>query len=206
MLLEWYAEAEIWDSNSELPGVVGAIDGTLIQRDRPEDHEGFYNRKGLPSYNLQGVVKINMEFMDYCLCVGSQNDKQVFRKSTFGSNLSKFIPPTLHLIGDQGYGIYPNLMINYTSYEGRELSRSEKFFNNAMNKSRVKVENAFALLKNRCRALKTALVFKIDEHYAMFIVMCLIIHNITIQQNGYKLTLVIIYNFIYTYLYICIFI
>ncbi|KAG4061680.1 hypothetical protein PC123_g3451 [Phytophthora cactorum] len=38
------------------PGVVGAVDGTLIAIPCPHDFEGWYCRKGFPAVNVQAVV------------------------------------------------------------------------------------------------------------------------------------------------------
>ncbi|ETV74603.1 hypothetical protein H257_10740 [Aphanomyces astaci] len=39
----------------QIPGIVGAVDGTLIDIQHPADYDGFYNRNGDPSLNTQGT-------------------------------------------------------------------------------------------------------------------------------------------------------
>ncbi|KAE9324344.1 hypothetical protein PF001_g3474 [Phytophthora fragariae] len=38
------------------PGVVGAVDGTIIAIPRPHDFEGWYCRKGFPAVDVQAIV------------------------------------------------------------------------------------------------------------------------------------------------------
>ncbi|ETW04035.1 hypothetical protein H310_04421 [Aphanomyces invadans] len=47
-----------------MAGVVGAIDGTLIEILRPHQHEGFFNRHGDLSLNVQVIVDTAIELMD----------------------------------------------------------------------------------------------------------------------------------------------
>ncbi|KAF4134147.1 DDE superfamily endonuclease [Phytophthora infestans] len=42
-----------------IPGVVGAIDGSLLEINRPDDFEGYYCRKMFPALNLQAVLRYN---------------------------------------------------------------------------------------------------------------------------------------------------
>ena len=58
-----------------IPGVVGAIDGTLIDIQRPKGYDGFYNRNGDPSLNIQSVVDANSYFMSIDIRPGSFSDR-----------------------------------------------------------------------------------------------------------------------------------
>ena len=45
-----------WELQTHIPGVVGAVDGTHIQIKRPsKDGEGYFNRNGFYSLNVQGI-------------------------------------------------------------------------------------------------------------------------------------------------------
>lgn len=52
---------------TNMPGVIGAIDGTHIPIPGPSDHRDAYiNRKGFPSIQLQAVCDSNLRFLDIC--------------------------------------------------------------------------------------------------------------------------------------------
>ncbi|KAG4036227.1 hypothetical protein PC123_g28203 [Phytophthora cactorum] len=83
--------AEVMQGFEEMlgfPGVVGAIDGTLITIKRFEDFEGFYCRKGFPAFNLMAVVDNELRFIAFSIRNGVQNDQSVLNRSlASGSNL-----------------------------------------------------------------------------------------------------------------------
>lgn len=67
------------------PGVVGAIDGTLIKIPRPADYEGWYSRKNYPALNVQAVVDSTGYFRSLSIRAGSTNDQSLWN----GSGLRK---------------------------------------------------------------------------------------------------------------------
>jgi len=44
-----------WELQTHIPGIVGAVDGTHIQIRPSKDGEGYFNRKGFYSLNVQGI-------------------------------------------------------------------------------------------------------------------------------------------------------
>ncbi|DAZ96569.1 TPA: hypothetical protein N0F65_011793 [Lagenidium giganteum] len=60
---EWEVIADNFDALSGLPGVVGAIDGTMIEIKHLEQWEGRYCRKGFPAFHMQAVVVDHQRFM-----------------------------------------------------------------------------------------------------------------------------------------------
>ncbi len=46
-----------------IPDVYAAVDESHIHYNRPENFEGWYNRKGVVSFNMQGGVDAKARFM-----------------------------------------------------------------------------------------------------------------------------------------------
>lgn len=63
------------------PGVVGAVDGTLIAIPRPHDFEGWYCRKGFTAVNVQAVVDHLGAFRSISIRSGSNNDQSLWNGS-----------------------------------------------------------------------------------------------------------------------------
>ncbi|KAE9054829.1 hypothetical protein PF002_g33031 [Phytophthora fragariae] len=63
------------------PGVVGAVDGTIIAIPRPHDFEGWYCRKGFPAVNVQAVVDHLGAFRSISIRSGSNNDQSLWNGS-----------------------------------------------------------------------------------------------------------------------------
>ncbi|KAG6969617.1 hypothetical protein JG687_00003124 [Phytophthora cactorum] len=53
------------------PGVVGALDGTLIRIQHLADFEGFYCRKRYPAFNIQAIVAHEQRFVSYSIRNGT---------------------------------------------------------------------------------------------------------------------------------------
>ncbi|KAJ0410751.1 hypothetical protein ATCC90586_001380 [Pythium insidiosum] len=86
------------------PGVVGAIDGCLFEKERPEEYEGFFCRKGYAALNAQAIVDAQGRFMSVDVRPGSWSDQKMWRQSCIGKTIRAKIPPGTHLIGDAGRG------------------------------------------------------------------------------------------------------
>jgi hypothetical protein len=162
-----------------IPGIVGAIDGTLIEIERPADFEGWYCRKGYPAINLQAVCDHSMRILSYSMMSGSHNDKQLWSHSTLGVNAHEWIPPGFHLIGDSGYTLYPFLIVPYPD----DGDTKHILYNYKLSSTRMVIECAFGLLKNRWRILKTALNMKTIRRTTMIIEACILLHNMCIDFN-----------------------
>ena len=83
-MTEWNDVASGFQAIAGFPGVCGAVDGTLIKRERPDDFWGWYCRKGYVAYNVQGVVDASMHFMSVSVRSGGCNDKTLWSKSLPG--------------------------------------------------------------------------------------------------------------------------
>lgn len=60
---QWDCVARRFYKSSGLLNVAGAIDGTLIQIHRIKNHEGFYDRKGRTSLNVQVICDGDMRYV-----------------------------------------------------------------------------------------------------------------------------------------------
>ena len=63
------------------PGVVGAVDGTLVKVMRPHEYEGWYCRKNYPAVNVQAIVDHLGLFRSISIRSGSNNDQSLWNGS-----------------------------------------------------------------------------------------------------------------------------
>jgi hypothetical protein len=112
---------------------------------------------------------------------GSVHDGRVFRTSDIyeiGQNLCE---PNYHIIGDAAYPCKSWVMTPFRN--NGHLTPAEVYYNTHLSKTRVVIENAFALLKGRFRRLKYMLERKHIADYTKTIVACCVLHNICILQH-----------------------
>ncbi|KAI5070938.1 hypothetical protein GOP47_0013189 [Adiantum capillus-veneris] len=159
-----------FEAISGLPHIAGALDGTHIRLQRKPARE-FYptqyiNRHGFPSILLQGIVDSNKLFWSaVCRAAGGVHDSSHFKGCDLYAQLKRreaLDRPLLHikgeivrpyLIADSVYKARMFLVKPYRMKAGRFL-REKRDFDSKISKGRVKVENAFGLLKNRWRILR----------------------------------------------------
>ena len=106
-----------------------------------------YCRKGFPAFNVQVVVDHKLRIRSYYISPGSQNDEGVFNKSWFGKNLHKFIPQGCWFLADAGYNLSAYLLTPYKIDIG--MAEDEIKYNYLNSKTRIAVERAIGLLKNK---------------------------------------------------------
>jgi hypothetical protein len=167
--------ADGFQSIANFPNVIGAIDCTLIEVERPEDFEGWYCRKGFCAFNVQAICDASYKFMSYAIFPGSMTDKSIFNASEFGK-ICRNIPSEFHIVGDAGYTLKNNLITPYDRYD--IMPTDQVRFNYWHSKTRIIIEGAFGILKNRFRILKSGLNMKSMKKNAQIIEGCIILHNI----------------------------
>lgn len=177
---EWEEIAKGFEDVCGFPNVAGAIDGSIIEIQRPGDFEGWYCRKGYPAINLQGVCDFKKRFIAYSLRPGSCSDKLVFLMSDFGRAAHKNIPRGYHWLADAGYRLTPQVITPFDLYE--EMPRDQRTFNYLHSKTRIAIECAFGILKERFRILKVPLGFS-PTRCSEIIVSCMVLHNILLDLN-----------------------
>jgi hypothetical protein len=164
--------------------VIGAIDGSHIPIKAPHLFPvDYFNRKGFYSIVLQAVVDHEKKFLDICVgWPGSTHDSRIlvnsdlYNKFENHANLATTPFKNKYFLGDGGY---PNLSWLIVPYKdiGRGLTQEQTYFNLKHSQSRIKVEQAFGLLKGRWRCLlnKLEVSFEIVSH---IVTTCCILHNI----------------------------
>lgn len=131
---------------------------------------------------------------------GSIHDSCMFRRSSFYKKIvdglsyldfpnpclhiliagSLKIPYEQHVLGDQGYGLKPYLLIPFKN-NGR-LSGAQKQYNQILSSIRVIIERAFGLLKNRFRRLY-GLQTRKPEYIPLLIMTACILHNLCLKRG-----------------------
>ncbi|KFM67610.1 putative nuclease HARBI1, partial [Stegodyphus mimosarum] len=101
------------------PNIIGAIDGTLINIQRPsvDDWFVFISRKRKFALNIQLVCDAKMEILDVVArWPGSTHDSFMWKRSKLGELfVSGQIPRQNFLLGDSGYPLEPWLLTPYSS-------------------------------------------------------------------------------------------
>ena len=174
----------------KIPNVIGAIDGSHIPIKTPHLFSvDYFNRKDFYSIVLQAVVDHKKKFLDICVgWPGSTHDSRILVNSSLynefnSQNNLAAIFFNKYILGDGGY---PNLSWLMTPYKdiGRGLTQKQTYFNVKHSKTRIKVEQAFGLLKGRWRCLlhKLEVSFEIVSH---IITVCCILHNICEEKHDF---------------------
>lgn len=157
-----------------IPGVVGAIDCTHIpiQSPRGRNTEVYRNRKGFFSINVQAICDHECNFTNIVArCPGSTHDSRIFENSNICARFERHEIDGI-LLGDNGYPLRQYL-----------ITRPEIVFNNAHCHSRVKIENAFGILKRMFPCLRIKLSLKLQTVLHV-IVSCAILYNMRRKWNG----------------------
>lgn len=130
---------------------------------------------------MQGICDAKLRFLDVYTGIPSKiHDSRVLKLSFIGSELPNACAPKYHLLGDSAYPLRDYLLTPFRDYGN--LSESEKLYNLKFCQTRVKIENAFGMLKSRFRQLMR-LDFHNVEAMAKFIIACCALHNICIDRN-----------------------
>ncbi|OWZ14109.1 hypothetical protein PHMEG_00012459 [Phytophthora megakarya] len=187
-----HTEAEItcvrtgFERISGFPDVVGAVDGSLIRISRPAEHEGWYCRKNFPAVNMQAVVDHTTRFRSYCIRAGSINDQALWNQSGLRNNT--LIPSGMHLLGDAGYKIFRHILTPFDEADAASSPKKRRY-NYKLSQTRITVERAFGILKNRYRILLGKVQQKTPTSVARVIVSCLVLHNLMVElKDTYPVT------------------
>ncbi|GBC35406.2 protein ANTAGONIST OF LIKE HETEROCHROMATIN PROTEIN 1-like [Rhizophagus irregularis DAOM 181602=DAOM 197198] len=168
----------------EFSNIIGAIDGSHIPIKAPHLFPvDYFNRKGFYSIILQAVVDHEKKFLDICVgWLGSTHDSRIlvnsdlYNKFENQNNLAVTPFHNKYFLGDEKY---PNLSWLIVPYKdiGRGLTQEQTYFNLRHSQTRIKVEQAFGLLKGRWQCLlnKLEVSFEIVSH---IVTTCCILHNI----------------------------
>ena len=174
-----------------IPNVIGAIDGSHIPIKAPHLFPvDYFNRKGFYSIVLQAVVDHKKKFLDICVgWPGSTHDSRVLTNSNLynkfnnQNNLVTTYFNNKYILGDGGYPNLGWLIVPYKDI-GRGLIQKQTYFNLKHSQTRIKIEQAFGLLKGRWRCLlhNLEVSFEIVSH---IITACCILHNICEERHDF---------------------
>lgn len=143
----------------------------------------YVNRHDMPSITLQTICDHRKLFMDAFTGIPSKiHDARVFKLSFISKKLPNICQRRWHILGDAAYPLKTWLMTPFRDYGN--LTAAEKKFNKKFSQTRVKIENSFALLKNRFRQLKRT-DFASVGRTAKFIISCCVLHNQCILNNNF---------------------
>ena len=163
-----------------MPEIIGCIDCTHVPIISPgkETAELFRNRKGFFSINVQAICDADLIFRNVVArWPGSTHDSRIFENSKIGQKFERHEINGL-LLGDNGYPSKQYLLTPLLTPK----NDAERRFNYVHCKTRVKIENAFEVLKRRFPCLALQLRLKLDTALAV-IVACAILHNIARSRH-----------------------
>ncbi|KAJ8951202.1 hypothetical protein NQ314_007703 [Rhamnusium bicolor] len=165
----------------QFPGVIGAIDGSHVKIDKPQnDPDSYLNHKHFFSIQLQVVCdnkkKIRDIFVGY---PGSVCDSRVFGTSPLSDTLAEKCGD-YYILGDSGYPCLRHLL---TPYKDRgQLTTVQRNYNYKLSSVRYKIKHCFDLLKQKFRQLYHVKLRKIGD-IVNFIRACCVLHNLAIDDN-----------------------
>ncbi|XP_017487316.1 PREDICTED: putative nuclease HARBI1 [Rhagoletis zephyria] len=164
------------------PNVLGCIDASYIAVRTPKHkiRSTYINRHDSISITMQGICDANLRFLDVFTGVPSKmHDSRLLKLSFIGKELGKLCSPDL--LGDSAYPLRTYLLTPYRDYGN--LTETERKYNYKFFQTRVKIENAFGLLKCRFRQ-----IMRLDFHVepmGKFIVACINKNYIFEEQLEY---------------------
>ena len=187
------ASIETFAQLSELPNVVGAIEGTHIRINAPRNSAvDYFSRYQSHDFIIQGIADGRKLFLHAAAGYpGSMHDARVLRSTTFyrqAERGEKLHGPTVnienqeiapYLVGDSAYPLTQWLQKPYP--EGTR-DPEEKACNKALSSARVVIECAFGILKMRWRILNK----RLDSHTKFSVriaVACMVLHNFCIMAG-----------------------
>lgn len=168
------------------PGVIGVVDGCHIPISAPKENpQSYVNRKGYYSINTMAICDSKMNFTYvYVACCGSLHDARVWDLSDISEEINRhydnFFPNETHILGDAAYSLKPYLLTGYRN-DGH-LQGFRRYYNTLHAKTRVIIEQAFALLVGRFRRLKYLYLENV-EYASLIILSCCCLHNICLSFN-----------------------
>ncbi|XP_054722829.1 uncharacterized protein LOC129232750 [Uloborus diversus] len=184
--------AGLFYEDGGVPGCCGSLDGSHIPiiapLYRPKD---YFNRKQRYSIVLQAVVSATYKFINVNVgWPGCVHDARVLKNTGLfhHGQMGTLLPQSVK-IGSQIYrpflvadSAYPLLTWIMKPFGGGQLNLQTTALNQKLSHSRVKVEQAFGMLKGRFRCLlkenESAL-----KNVVRQVLACCAIHNICIDQE-----------------------
>ena len=143
---------------------------------------------------MQAVVDSNLRIIDFYVGEpGSVHDTRVLHKSKLWDRASKGqilreptvlvegIPFKPFLLGDAGYPLLPWLMTPFLA--NQSLSQAQQNYNFWHSSTRMVVERAFGMLKNRWRLLLGKSRIRDPSRMCKVVAACVALHNFCLSQS-----------------------
>ena len=175
---------------SDLPNIVGAIACSHIAIKAPHNPSDYFSRYQRYDVVVQAVVDGTTRFLDISVGYpGSMHDARVLRNSRLyvrAENKEILSEPTLsiegheigpYVVGDSGFPLSRWLQKPFAEHTN---DSEEIRFNKELSSAHVKVECAFAILKNRWSILQKRLDSRIT-FISKIIVACAVLHNFCLR-------------------------
>ncbi|XP_071636127.1 putative nuclease HARBI1 isoform X3 [Temnothorax longispinosus] len=112
---------------------------------------------------------------------GKVHDARVFKLSDVKQKLPQICGKNYHILGDSAYPIREWLLVPFKNYGN--LREMENRYNKKHCQTRVRIENAFGILKARFQQLLLQIDMHKVEKITKFIVCCCVLHNLCIDNN-----------------------
>lgn len=173
-------------SCGQIPGCVGAIDGTYIPIKAPaKNPEVYVNRKCFYAVTLQAICDQNRKFLDtFCGYPSSVSDNRIFRNSDIFKKIirdkSRFFSENQFIIGDKAYPLYTWCVRPYI--DRGNLQAHYLHFNKRHAQTRQVIERSFALLFGRFRRLKYIDMNK-TEFISKTVQAACVLHNVCLMHQ-----------------------
>jgi DDE superfamily endonuclease len=173
----------------------GALDGKHVRMTSP-NHSGavFRNYKGTFSIVLMGLVDARYRFLYVDVGTnGRVSDGGVFNNCSLGHRLEDNTlcvpPPSLmpntttvmpyYIVADDAFALKTYLM---KPYPFRNMSPEQRIFNYRLSRARRIVENAFGIISQKFRCLRTDMILQPDCCESI-VLACCALHNTLLARN-----------------------
>ncbi|XP_061564578.1 uncharacterized protein LOC133419420 [Cololabis saira] len=191
---EWKSIARDFERKWQFPHCLGAVDAKRIFLQPPAKRGSkFHNHRSRFSIVLTAVVDANYTFVYASAGTpGRESDPGVFHPDlteSLDTGTLNFPPDDplpgtdvvmpYTLIGDEAFPLRPDLM---KPFPLTNLNHDQKIYNYRLSRARRVVENAFGILANRFRVLRTTLCLEPDKVVSV-VSACLCLHNFLLQQR-----------------------
>lgn len=188
--------AENFETMWNFPHCVGAVDGKHVVMQAPKKLGSlYYNYKGSHSIVLMAVADAKYSFL-YCNigCNGRFADGGVFGNSSLSSSLEAgtlgLPSPTplpgrtretpYVLVADDAFALKTYMMKPFPHSNQSGLNR---VYNYRLSRARRVVKNAFGIMANRFRILRTTIMLQ-PQHMRKMVSATCVLHNFLLRQSA----------------------
>ncbi|KAK3920073.1 Protein ANTAGONIST OF LIKE HETEROCHROMATIN PROTEIN 1 [Frankliniella fusca] len=177
--------SQFYEERFGFPGVIGAIDGTLVPITAPREQKQRYVDKN-HNYSINVMLTYDHKRLirdAFVGQLGSIHDSRIFRRSPLAQCLHSrddMLSEGEHLVGDSGYVLTDKMTIPYRN-DGH-LVDSHRNINHLLAQCRASIERCNGLLKMRMQ--RTGKLFcKSINTTVMHLGACIVLHNFILLEG-----------------------